>query len=393
MKAVSLFSGIEAWSVACKELPIETVAVAEIEPAPCKLLAHHYPDVPNLGDVSQIDWSKYVGSVDIIVGGSPCQSFSVAGLRQGLSDPRGSLMLEYLRAVAEVQPKWCVWENVPGVLSTDGGRAFATFLKGLEELGYGIAYRVLDAQFFGVAQRRRRVFVVGCAGGDWRRAAAVLFDSEGLRWNSQTSKEKREELTSSTGKSVAIAGNIIGRKIGNGGNGVGAQEELSYTLTSTDVHGCFCMATTHTNTAIDTDMTGTLTHHAHKDAPVVYQDTVGSLCARDYKGVGNQYVDEGKVIVAAPSFSKLHGQQLPTNEDNLSYALATGQPPNFCKKQTVRRLTPLECERLQGFPDQYTNVENLSDSARYKALGNSMAVPVMKWIGEGILLVEDTNAV
>jgi len=164
VRYISLFSGIEAASVAWHPLGWEPVAFAEIEPFPSAVLAHHYPDVPNLGDITTVDWSAYAG-VDVLVGGSPCQSFSVAGLRRGLADPRGNLALEYLRAVDAVRPRWVVWENVPGVLSVDGGRAFGAFLGGLAELGYGFAYRVLDAQYVrvqshtrAVPQRRRRVF-------------------------------------------------------------------------------------------------------------------------------------------------------------------------------------------------------------------------------------------
>ena len=165
MRYISLFSGVEAATLAWEPLGWEPVAFAEIEPFPSAVLAHRWPDVPNLGDVTKVDWSKYRGTVDLVVGGSPCQAFSVAGKREGLLDERGQLMLEYVRAVREVEPRWFLWENVPGVLSQDGGRAFGTLLREMDELGYGMAWRVLDAQFFGVAQRRRRVFLVGCLGG------------------------------------------------------------------------------------------------------------------------------------------------------------------------------------------------------------------------------------
>lgn len=232
LRYISLFSGIEAASVAWHPLGWEPVAFAEIEPFPSAVLAHRFPDVPNLGDVTKVDWSAYAvggsglvqprddrrlgmraddesptrrgradadvdrregrsdasayAGIDVLVGGSPCQSFSVAGLRKGLADPRGNLALEYLRAVDGVRPRYVVWENVPGVLSADGGRAFGTFLGGLVELGYGFAYRVLDAQYVrvqsharAVPQRRRRVFVVGCL-GDWRRAAATVTPRSSL---------------------------------------------------------------------------------------------------------------------------------------------------------------------------------------------------------------------
>ncbi|WP_254224021.1 DNA cytosine methyltransferase, partial [Burkholderia multivorans] len=184
-----------------------TAFVSEIEPFPCAVLAHHYPSVPNLGDMTNFkEWPD--AAIDLLVGGTPCQSFSVAGLRKGLADPRGNLMLTYLAIAKRYAPRWLVWENVPGVLSSNGGRDFGTFLGGLAELGYGFAYRVLDAQFFGVAQRRRRVFVVGHL-GDWRRAAAVLFERESLLGHPAPSRETRQ----------GIAPTLSARTRGGGGLG------------------------------------------------------------------------------------------------------------------------------------------------------------------------------
>lgn len=234
MRYLSLFSGVEAATLAWEPLGWECVAVAEVAPFPSAVLAERWPGVPNLGDITQVDWSAYRGSVDLIVGGSPCQSFSVAGLRRGLDDPRGNLALEFLRAVDAVRPRWVVWENVPGVFSAvshaspdpcpppppldlgcDGAEvdteddydaeevhAFLTFLAALRQLGYGFSYRVLDAQYVrveshprAVPQRRRRVFVVGHSGelgrpGDegevqdaqraWTLPAAVLVERESL---------------------------------------------------------------------------------------------------------------------------------------------------------------------------------------------------------------------
>jgi DNA (cytosine-5)-methyltransferase 1 len=181
LRYLSVCSGIEAATVAWHPLGWKPVAFSEIDKFPCAVLAHHYPDVPNLGDMTKIHESEVFrgAAIDLLVGGTPCQAFSVAGLRKGLADPRGNLALEFLRLADLKRPRWIVWENVPGVLSSAGGRDFGSFLGALAQLGYGFAYRVLDAQFFGVAQRRRRVFVVGYL-GDWRRAAAVLFERECL---------------------------------------------------------------------------------------------------------------------------------------------------------------------------------------------------------------------
>ena len=192
MRYISLFSGIEAATVAWEPFGWEPVAFCEIDEFPSAVLEYRFPNVPNLGDITKVDWSDYVGSVDVIVGGSPCQSFSVAGKREGLRGESG-LMFEYIRAVREVRPRWFIWENVPGALSSEKGAAFRQLLAEMDDLGYGLAWRVLDAQFFGVAQRRRRVFLVGSLGS--QRAAEVLFEPESLRWDHPSSREKRKELT------------------------------------------------------------------------------------------------------------------------------------------------------------------------------------------------------
>ena len=188
VRYLSVCSGIEAASVAWEPLGWEPAAFAEVEKFPSAVLAHHWPQVPNLGDMTRHE-SWNLGAIDLLVGGTPCQSFSVAGLRKGLHDPRGGLMLTFLEIAQRQRPRWIVWENVPGVLSSDGGRDFGAFLGALGALGYGWAYRVLDAQWFGVAQRRRRVFVVGCL-GDGAAAATVLFESESVCRNPAPSREK-----------------------------------------------------------------------------------------------------------------------------------------------------------------------------------------------------------
>lgn len=375
VRYVSLFSGIEAASVAWAGLGWKPVAFAEVEPFPCRLLAARFPGVPNLGDVSKIDWSPYAGSVDLVVGGSPCQAFSVAGKRGGLMDERGRLMLEYVRAVGDLRPRWLLWENVPGVLSQDGGRAFGTLLGALDELGYSLAWRVLDAQFFGVAQRRRRVFVVGHLGAAVGPAAAVLFEPDCLRRDNPPSREKRKELAalpaggaevgflnpwdnqskrihgaggayqtlyaaerggvSSTESAMTPAGErpaCYGFPHAASGKaaGIGAAEELSFTMRSSPGGGnavCYdttqvtsrdnrsnpqpggpchtlsrgdapllCAADDNANAAVDEDLCGTLKAGGGA-LNSNGTDLAGTLCARDWKGVGDQDVSEGKVIV------------------------------------------------------------------------------------------------
>lgn len=211
IRYISLFSGIEATTVAWHQLGWKPIAYAEIEPFPKAVLRQHYPEVPDLGDMTKVDWKQYHHAADVVVGGSPCQAFSIAGLRKALDDPRGQLMLEYLRACAEIDPEWIVWENVPGVLSAERGRAFRSLLEAVAELwpDGGAAWRVLDAQFFGVAQRRERVFLVVNT-RDWRRAAPVLFERESLCWDHQSSREKRKSLAGGTAGGVGNADSGIG---------------------------------------------------------------------------------------------------------------------------------------------------------------------------------------
>ena len=276
MKYVSLFSGIEAATVAWEPLGWEPLAFSEIDAFPCAVLAERFPDVPNLGDITKIDWKKAVktyGKPDVVVGGSPCQSFSVAGGRTGLDGASG-LMWEYVRAVRDIKPRWLLWENVPGALSSSHGEDFRCLLEALDACGYGLAWRVLDAQFFGVAQRRERVFLVGRL-GDPDGPCRVLFEPESLRWDSPSSKDKRKALAAGAGCGaeaagfkfhqgsgagnigyedemsptliadwhnpaiLQIAGNIIGRKPENGGHQVGIRDpeiDGAFTLTSTDRH-------------------------------------------------------------------------------------------------------------------------------------------------------------
>lgn len=245
MRYVSLFSGVEAATLAWLPLGWEALAFAEIDPFPSAVLAHRFPGVPNLGDVSKVDWEVFKrdrGIPDIVVGGSPCQSFSIAGKREGLEGASG-LMWEFVRACDQLRPRWVVWENVPGALSSSGGEDFRCLLQSLDELGYCSAWRVLDAQFFGVAQRRRRLFLVASSGSGGG-APEVLLEPEGMCGVPGSSREKRAELAARPGGGsegaggvYGIAGNVLGREPGNGGRGDGfcdPDEDGFYTLTASD---------------------------------------------------------------------------------------------------------------------------------------------------------------
>ena len=363
MRYGSVCSGIEAATMAWHGLGWEPAFFSDIEAFPCAVLQHHYPDVPLHGDFTDIKEDEY-GSIDLLVGGTPCQSFSVAGLRGGMDDERGNLALEFIRLAQRKRPQWVVWENVPGVLSSNGGRDFGSFLGALAEIGYGFAYRVLDAQYFGVAQRRRRVFVVGYL-GDWRRAAAVLFERESLSGNPAPSRQAGEGATANSGERTAVSsGHGWWRDAGDVAQTLRAQGSSS---------------------------TADTLHIAQACAEVAPAVTTGPPFSR----TGNERV-ECEAIVPMTFPSNASGNAMGALGHDVSPTmLAGGDPPAVAKGMAVRRLTPTECERLQGFPDGFTQIpyrnkpaDKCPDGPRYKALGNSMAVPVMRWIGERIQAVE-----
>ena len=342
MRYLSVCSGIEAATVAWHGLGWTPVGFSEIEPFPSAVLAHHYPSVPNFGDMTKHEsWPIEPGSIDLLVGGTPCQSFSVAGLRAGLSDPRGGLMLTYLEIARRLRPRWVVWENVPGVLSSNRGRDFGSFLGALGELGYGWAYRVLDAEWVrthghprAVPQRRRRVFVVGCL-GDWERAAQVLFERESVQRDSSSRR--------TTGQSA-----------------------------SADAEGC-----------------------------------AGTVSSKWAKGTGGPADDECYNLTTQPIGYRWQNNRDGLQQDDAVAAMRASagssgfhemNHPVVAQAMTVRRLTPIECEFLQGFPRNYTLIpwrkkqaEDCPDGPRYKALGNSMAVNCMAWIGERIAALENNR--
>lgn len=227
LKYVSLFSGIEAATVAWEPLGWEPLCFAEFDEFPSAVLAERYPNVPNVGDVTKVKWKKYRGKCDLVVGGSPCQSFSIAGKREGLQGESG-LMFEYIRAVREIRPRWFLWENVPGALSSEGGEAFRQLLSEMDKLGYGLAWRVLDAQFFGVAQRRRRLFLVGRLGAC--PPIGVLVEPESLCGSPSTGAEERARLAAEAENGARSAGFKYHQ--GSGAGGIGYEEEVSPTCTA-----------------------------------------------------------------------------------------------------------------------------------------------------------------
>ena len=412
MNYLSVCSGIEAATVAWHPLGWNPVGFGEIEKFPSQVLAHHYPEVPNFGDMTKFKEWQIESDVNVLVGGTPCQSFSVAGLRKGLDDPRGNLMLTYLAIAAKHRPKWLVWENVPGVLSSNGGLDFASLLRGMGELGYGFAYRVLDAQYFGVAQRRRRVFVVGYL-GNWQRAAAVLFERHSLCGYPAPSREKGKSAAPSvtTGAPFSRTGNdrveaeamvVAGSLCARTGQSISVQDAEQGHLMPTWWKGGD-LAATITTKSDDQRMPDKDNAQLVLQPIALAENTIGRK--PENGGNGDGYTEGGPMytlnatgvhgVVQTMSFPRQSALDPIGKPTNLCGTLIKNQTPAVMHAMAVRRLTPTECERLQGFPDGYTDIKHggksTPDGPRYKALGNSMAVPVMAWIGKRIQEVEAIN--
>jgi DNA (cytosine-5)-methyltransferase 1 len=442
MKYLSVCSGIEAASKAWEPLGWEPEAFSEIEPFPSAVLKHHWPKVQNLGDMTKHEqWNIPSGTVDLLVGGTPCQSFSVAGLRQGLKDPRGNLMLTYLAIAERLKPRWLVWENVPGVLSSNGGKDFGSFLGALGELGYEWAYRVLDAQWFGVAQRRRRVFVVAHL-GEGSLAAKVLFESESVRRDNAPSREARQGVATNVAPSLtasndpsrspqssevtqqvnavmqAIAEREVcgclsdGAHMGGGLNGQDAYSGRIMAVASPVVidraafnQGQNAQYKPHIEHSETMDSLVARGPHAvlfenhPNDSRVTGPHDVAPSCVSRYGTGGGNVPLVQEAVIFQTSELRLTGKiteqtVCPTLKANTK---AGDTEPKVIAQSpmAVRRLTPRECERLQGFPDDHTLIpwrnkpaDQCPDGPRYKALGNSMAVPCMAWIGKRIDAVE-----
>ena len=387
MNYLSVCSGIEAASVAWESLGWSAVGFSEIETFPCSVLAHRFPNVKNYGDMTRFKEWDINETVDVLVGGTPCQSFSVAGLRGGLDDGRGNLALTYCRILQRFKPRWFLWENVPGVFSSWSGDSpdslgveagpgremdldetsdFASILAGFSELGYGYAWSVRDAQYFGVPQRRRRVFVVGYL-GDWRRAAEVLFESGCVSGNPQKGKKQKQNIAGTTETGTGIS--AVAFQSSQSG------ERVSNTHATIDAN-----SGTRRRCGVITASTGNVSHCLN----------AGGMGRQDYETetMVVAFTQNGRDEVRALSVAGALPASPATRQQTYLNVAATE-----LNAIGVRRLTPLECERLQGFPDDWTLVphrgKQAADGPRYKSIGNSMAVPVMRWLGERIKSVEE----
>lgn len=335
MKFGSLFSGVGGFDLGFERAGMICTWQAEKDKYANQVLQKHWPNTKRYEDVKHV--GKQSKPVDLICGGFPCQDLSVAGRRAGLAGERSGLWFEFERIIAELRPQWVIIENVPGLLSSNKGGDMAVLLGGLAQLGYGWAYRVLDSQYFGVAQRRRRVFIVGHL-GDATAAAKVLFEPESRDWNSAPRRKKRQENTRIAG-TLASSGGGLDRPAGNA-------NELD-----------FCIPA-----LTGWDVQTKRIHSPDNVAPIVIPSVARAITT----GEGlRQKVDQDNFIPAA------------IIEDGVILAKPESHP-----RIGVRRLTPVECERLQGFPDGWT--EDHSDTQRYKQMGNAVTVNVAEWIGRRI---------
>jgi len=449
MRYATVCSGIECFSAGVPS-SWAPVFFSEIEAFPSAVLKHHYPGIPNHGDMRSYEsWPDH--AIDLLAGGTPCQSFSVAGLRAGLDDPRGNLMLTYLAIARRYRPRWLVWENVPGVLSSNGGRDFGTLLRGLAECGYHAAWRVLDAQFVrvdshprAVPQRRRRVFLVGHS--DWRRAAAVLLERSSLSGDPaprrQAGQNPAPTIAARTsgggglGTDFDCDGGLIAGAVtaSNGDRGVlegdAGMLVVAKALTArphsahredadTYIPGIVPQAMSSkwskgSSGPADDEIANLVAHSLSTQCRCATEDGTGRgapLIAFSAKDHGADAQEGAAPTLRAMGHAGSHanggGQAAVAydlrngTEGDVAMTLQSGGmgeergrcinaiPHVVDVLPSVRRLLPLECERLMGLPDGYTQLPGrTSDGPRYKALGNGMAVNCIRWLCQRIDMVE-----
>lgn len=438
MRFGSLFTGIGGFDLGFERAGMECAWQVEIDEDCQGVLARHWPGVRRFGDVREVRFGKRKRAgrpepVDIICGGFPCQDVSVAGRRKGLAGERSGLWFEFHRIVEECHPRWVVIENVPGLLSSNGGRDFARIIQGMVKLGYGVVWRILDAQYFGVAQRRRRVFVVASLGDGC--AAPVLFEREGVRGDFAEGGETGEGVAFTLAASVRGSGDGHGQgwnsnyvtaplKAQDPGrrNGGSAPIADEFVLARPLAHGQTVnhMDESQQTFIVEQDVSKTLgSHHGRNDLDSMGAYVVGPIQAHSrehgHAMTTQQAVEAGQIIAfdetqitspvnrsnpqpgdpshplaegATPPTVAFAWQQGTSTQGGREYIVRKGDYAGSLSESRqdavmdgfrVRRLTPVECERLQGFPDGWTDGQ--ADSVRYRQLGNAVAVPVAEWIG------------
>jgi len=399
MRYGSICSGIGGAEVALGRLGWTCAFMSEIEKFPRAVLSHHYPDTPLFGDFREIEAADG-STLDVLVGGPPCQDFSIAGKRAGMAGARGSLTLAYVELVARLRPRWIIYENVPGLLSSNGGRDFGAFIGALGKVGYCFSWRVLDAQYFGVPQRRSRVYVVGYFGSAWQRPAAVLFDADCLSRN-----PTKGSRSGKTGGDVALC---VTSRFGSGRNDPAAETYLvANTLSQSQkgyAPGETLVEVSHTlrGEGFDASEDGT-----GRGTPLVavypnlvaFSNTAGdtNLSCGDNTAppITRRNGDPGMIAY------QCHGSNVgPMGTLRAGNGNEHGGVPFIEDGWCVRRLMPIETERLQAFPDDWTlvpvkttkrgRVVMAADGPRYKSIGNAFATVVIEEIGRRIEIVDRT---
>tara|TARA_R100001440_G_scaffold54406_1_gene74241 strand:- start:18421 stop:19569 length:1149 start_codon:yes stop_codon:yes gene_type:complete len=380
MKYLSICSGIESVGVAWHPLGFKCVGLSEIDPFRSAVLNYHYPEVKNHGDFTKIKRQDLPEQPDVLVGGTPCATFSIAGLRKGLAEDRGNLALEFIKLAERIKPKWILWENVPGILSSNKGKDLATFFGALAELRYGFAYRVLNTEFVrtqrfprALPQRRRRIFVVGCL-GDWRSAAEVLFDRETMSSNSTPRRKKSEEIARKSGE-----------------NSKNSFEKLSKTT----------IRQVRSDEYTEDNVAGTLAARDYKSATdlVIMRESQTGSNGKSWNDDGVSWsltAHDRYTVVETNTPDKVARVYKEEVSPTLNAMTGGNRQPVIMRNNVIRRLTPIEVERLQGFPDNYTQVpyrnkpkEDAPVSKRYEACGRAMSVNVMEWLGSRIQKVHE----
>jgi len=425
---VSLFAGIGGFDLAMERAGIKVVAAVEWDKHAQKVLAKQFPNSKIYGDITGVTGEQLINAGfdpanGIITGGFPCQDLSVAGRRAGLTGSRSGLFWEICRLLDETKAQSFILENVPGLLSSNEGRDMGTVIRALEERGYSIAWRVLDAQHFGVAQRRRRVFIVGNLGDDWRTPAEILALAESSARHSEQSNTKRKDPAGSTTKSIGDnnrAGNFElydfpKESISPTLNARRAHDTMTYLASGKEIANCISASLYHHGSVVNQDANnGHMVIH-DKDATFFYAknhqdvriqgDVINTLAATmgtgggntpmvhaiqntvigrkdtsgpQGKGYGNEEDPMFTLDTTSPHAVAFHMTQTPVSGEVSPTMGSSPGGMGMMRNSTVRRLTPVECERLQGFPDNWT--EGQADSHRYKQLGNAVAVPVVEWI-------------
>lgn len=447
LKMASVCTGIGAPEIAWKKFGIHPVWFSEIDKFPSAVLKYHYPEIPNLGDMTKLDNNPIYekSTFDVLAGGTPCQSFSIAGLRGGLDDERGNLSLEYCRILNKKRPKWFVWENVPGVLSSNGGKDFACILSAFtgkeinpESIGssgviqggdesYSIAWRILDAQYFGVPQRRSRVFVVGHIGNDWRPPFAVLFERESLHGYIAPRRKTGTEITGTytpgahpgsyngqdtyTGHLVMATGQSNSEIVRDGEPSLNCNHEAPILIPPLTSRPYADNGSKEEHLVVFDNQQITSPDNRSNPKPGDPSCTIskgnahnviaikGTLIGRNENSgpQGSGINESGKMFTLTKT--DIHAVIQPQESSKIAGTLTRGFWDRGIDEEqigngncavtptSIRRLTPLECERLQGFPDNHTKIPGAADGPRYKASGNSMARPVMEWIGRRLVMV------